>query len=477
MNKRNWKIIYTSYKGMEKKAIELINKEMGALILRDAGIYRIHVLPCEQVSNAVIDKNVVVIGLYNENEIIRKFVKKEEIKEDGYVVKVTNKGDNKMVLITANDESALFYGAVDFVDDYFAFAIPKDHHPIRLTEEIFDFDLPDYYISSAPQIKTRNIFTWGHPITDYRNYIDNMARLKLNQLIIWNDYVPLNAEDIVNYAHEYNIKVIWGFSWGWSRNCMDGEVNALNELAAAILENYKNNYKNLPGDGIYFQSFTEVNVDRIGDKIIAEAVVNLINMVSKEIYRISPDLFIQFGLHANSVKDKLQFIDKVDKRVEIIWENCGAFPYWGDPMEVDDEEFAKTVEFNRDIMALRDNGKFGVLFKGFVTLDWCGDRFVHQQGPFILGVSSEKLKKHDKEMLKPIWRYFQTGYMKNGEYAYKMAKFIAKTRHDATIGVAAQLSGGIWFAHALASQIMWECDKPYNEIFAKVNKRRSVEIV
>jgi len=26
MDKRNWKIIYTSYKGMEKKAIELINK-------------------------------------------------------------------------------------------------------------------------------------------------------------------------------------------------------------------------------------------------------------------------------------------------------------------------------------------------------------------------------------------------------------------------------------------------------------------
>ena len=72
MDKRNWKIIYTSYKGMEKKAVELINKEMGALILRDAGIYRIHVLPCEQVNNAVIDKNVVVVGLYDENEIIRK---------------------------------------------------------------------------------------------------------------------------------------------------------------------------------------------------------------------------------------------------------------------------------------------------------------------------------------------------------------------------------------------------------------------
>ena len=53
--KRNWKIIYSDYSGMEKKAIELVSKEMGALILRDKGVYTIHVLACEQEKNAVIE--------------------------------------------------------------------------------------------------------------------------------------------------------------------------------------------------------------------------------------------------------------------------------------------------------------------------------------------------------------------------------------------------------------------------------------
>ena len=50
-------------------------------------------------------------------------------------------------------------------------------------------------------------------------------------------------------------------------------------------------------------------------------------------------------------------------------------------------------------------------------------------------------------------------------------------KKDITIGMAAQLAGGIWLPEALYAQLMWECDKPYDEIFKKVSLRRSVEIV
>ena len=56
-NKRNWKIVYSGYSGVEKKAIDLIYKEVGALILRDTGCYTLHVLACEKAENAVMDKN------------------------------------------------------------------------------------------------------------------------------------------------------------------------------------------------------------------------------------------------------------------------------------------------------------------------------------------------------------------------------------------------------------------------------------
>ena len=70
--KRNWKIVYSNYSGAEKKAIEFLTREVGGLILRDSGVYTIHVLACEHANCTEINKNVIVIGTYSENEIIRK---------------------------------------------------------------------------------------------------------------------------------------------------------------------------------------------------------------------------------------------------------------------------------------------------------------------------------------------------------------------------------------------------------------------
>lgn len=479
MNKRNWKIIYSSFSGLEKKAVELISKEMGALMLRDKGIYRIHVLSCEHVKAAKLDKNAVVIGLYDENDMIRKYVEPSAISRDGYVVKVMDQPEDpshKLVLITAKTAAGLYYGAVDFVDDYFAVATSAEHHPIMLKDEIFDFPLPDYYSASAPAIKTRTVFTWGHPINDYRNYIENMARLRLNQLIIWNDYVPLNAKEIVDYAHEFGIQVIWGFTWGWSRDCTSIDLDSLDALGEEILQTYGQQYQGV-GDGIYFQSFTETDDEKIGGRLIAEAVMNFVNVVSAKLLDRYPDLFIQFGLHADSVKHHLEYIAKVDPRVEIVWENCGAFPYAGDPVAEVEPEYANTLALTKNILNLRENGSTGILFKGFLTLDWCGDRFVHQAGPFILGMSDTRLIDHDMPLLRSMWRHFQTGWILNGAYAHRMARYVHEADSNATLGMAGQFAGGIWFAEALCAQILWDCDKPYQEVFEKVSRRRCVDIV
>lgn len=81
MHNRNRKLIYGSYTGLEKKAIELINKETGALLLRDPGRYTIHVLPLEQAAEVEIDRNAVVVGLYDEIPLLSRFVSPEEIPE------------------------------------------------------------------------------------------------------------------------------------------------------------------------------------------------------------------------------------------------------------------------------------------------------------------------------------------------------------------------------------------------------------
>lgn len=477
IDKKNWKIVYSNYTGTEKKAIELVNREMGSYILRDAGIYTIHVLPCEHESCAVLDTNCVIIGKYGDNKLLQKYISSDEIPKNGYFVKVMQNPENPdltLALITANDPVNVFYGAVDFVDDYFVQAVPMTG-VLHRVHETFSEKLPDYQSASAPKFKTRNIFTWGHPINDYRKYIDSIARLKFNQLIIWNDFIPMNATDVIDYAHEYGISVIWGFAWGWSTKCDNIDLDSLKQLTNDIIDKFETEYAPHNVDGIYFQSFTELSTDKIGDKLIAEVVTDFVNDTAAKLHAKYPKLFIQFGLHATSVKDHLEFIAKVDPSVEIIWEDCGSFPYAYVP-EVDDiAEYKNTENFTEQILALRHSGTSGLLFKGLMTLDW--DRFSHQKGKYILGEASDITIKHDLDLLIPMWRHLQSEWYKNGHYALSMAQLIAQNCPTASIGVAAQLAGGIWFPEALCAQMFWNPDENFSDISEKVSKRRCVNMV
>jgi len=481
LNKRDWKIIYSEYSGPEKKALELLSAEMGSRILRDTGVYTVHVLACERAENAVIDKNAVLLGTYGGNRLIREFVREEEIPENGYLVTVKDNLENpqyKLVVITAREAVNVFYAAVDFVDDCFFEAAPR-RGPLRFTKELFSEKLPDYRSASAPKVKTRCVFTWGHPINDYRNYIDNMARLRLNQLIIWNDFVPINAREIIDYAHEYGIEIIWGYAWGWSRNCGDESVlQHLGDLKADIIRKYEEEYAQTGADGIYFQSFTEMGREKLGDRIVAEVVTEFVNDTAGALLQKYPNLRIQFGLHAMSVRERLSYLEKLDPRVSILWEDCGTFPYDYEPVVKSREAYDKTVEFTDKMLSLRDGLGCGMLYKGLMVMDWAGDHFVHQSGPFLMGMASAETVQHDREMMKPIWKEFQSRWMQNGHTVHEMTRYICKNRREeVTLGMAGQFAGGIWFPAALCAQILWDPDEPYETILRRVSCRASVDMV
>ncbi len=481
MDKRNWKIIYSDYSGMEKKAIELVSREMGRFINRDKGVFTLHVLACE-AGEALPDTNAVVIGRWENSKLIRAYVERDEIPNNGYIVRVVDNPENhdlKLCIIAGDTKRDVFYGAVDFVDDYFACAAPR-HGGLRMADEIFEQKkMPDYCHVSSPKFKTRSIFTWGQPINDYRSYIENMARLKLNQLIIWNDYVPINANDIVDYAHEYGIDVIWGYAWGWKDKCGEGDylktvMSNLCELKENVIKEYKEKYSCIKGDGIYFQSFTEVWKTSEDGKIIAETVADFVNDTARELLSLYPNLKIQFGLHAMSVKDNLNFIAKVDERIEILWEDCGAFPYDYNVINTA-ENFEETVKFTEEIIKLRPVNPIGLVYKGQMTMDWT--RFVNQSGPYIMGMESEEIIHHDIEMMRPIWRNFQAEWLTNGMLAQQMAKKVYDlTGGKVNMNMAGTFSGGVWLSMALTAEIFWNPMQDWESLLQKVAKRQYIKM-
>ncbi len=478
MKQTDWKIIYTGYTGPEKRAVDFIYKEAGRFLIRETNVYRIYVFPCEKEGCAV-SKNAFFVSCYENSPAIQKMVAPEEVPEKGFLVKVIpnpEDGEGRFVILTAHTPAELFYAAVSFIDDY----IPRYGKIVGsnpMPDLTFDEPLKECSYTQVPDHKTRSIFTWGHSINDYRGYIDNMARLRFNELVLWNDFVPLNIAEIIDYAHSYGISVNLGYSWGWgAHQCADTTTiddDALCKLKDEVIRKYDTEYAPTNCDGIYFQSFTEQDRDRIGGRLIAEAVTTLVNMTAKEMWKRNPNLKLQFGLHASSVRTHLDEIAKVDPRIEILWEDCGEFPYGYDPYVKDEKAYTETLEFTKKLLQLRGGAGVGLVFKGVMMLDWT--KFIHQHGPYVMGENHRDIAAHDRQIRAKGWQLLSVDWMQNGDRVAQMLRFIDENKlGEVNMCLAGTFDGGIYLPMALCAQMYQNCREDYPEILRKVTSRACI---
>lgn len=414
----------------------------------------------------------IYIGTREDNAYIAKVAEsQEQLQPQGYRIKVAS----GTVTIEGADDAGLLYGCIDFYNKYIMkFEFPHDDAYYRIN--FFEKDLPDFEYSSAPAVKNRGIWTWGHVIYDYRGFIDNMVKLKMNTVIVWNDFAPVNAEDFITYAHDRNVKVIWGFAWLWDTDCNKFNIAALGDAGDEIAEKYKREYAPLHADGIYFQSFTELDKEEIGGVLIAEAVTNFVNETAQKLFEITPGLELQFGLHATSVKEKLQYLRHVDPRIRIVWENCGSFPFSYIPQDVG--KFDETCDFVRTIAQLRgENENFGVVTKGLVKLNW--NTFTHPRGPAFFGVSSREMQQNRVERKHKYWKYIQAYWMTYADKAHDMIRLMQQERKGNLVMTALVEDGmfekHIYFPVALYSEMLWDCQSKTNDLINRVALREYVD--
>ena len=435
---RKWFLIYNEYNTAVKKVFDTVSEYVTVSCIKGNS------------DEDIKDANLIYVG---ENPYIKP-------PKDGHRIKVFSEDEKQIIIITGDGDVNTLYGAVDFKNKYLVKAENADvHQPVYYFHKLFEDLLPDYDESFVADTKHRALWTWGYVIYDYKGYIDNMVKLKLNMLIIWNDCVPLNAKELVEYAHKNGVKVIWGFAWGWGLDCNKADVANLDKIRDEVLKTYEEDYAPIGGDGIYFQSFTETSEEKIGDVLIADAVVSLVNDTSERLLKKYPDLYIQFGLHATSVKNKLEVIKKVNPDVPIVWEDCGAFPYRY--MAKNISEYEETVEFTKQIRDLRDGG-FGVILKGMTALDWSS--FVHQPGPFVIGEYDSEFVNKKTEEKRKIWKYIQSYWIRNAEHAKKMIEL-----YDENTIVGALVEDGCfdkyaWYPVALYAEMLWDKKKDIQDI-------------
>ena len=479
MEKR-WIFLTESYEGLEKTAI---NHLYGVL----AG-HLPYVLPirsAEEITQEECeDAHIILVGKIGGNRLLkecqnRNLIQPPEARE-GYSVYVGESifnADAQMIVIAGQDVAGVLYGCMDFCNKYLGDVIFRDKNlwADKTYEEALNQKLNPRQITSAPAIKRRAVWTWGHVIYDYRRFFENMAKLRLNEVVIWNDVVPWNAKDVVDYAHSLNIKVIWGFAWGWDTSCKNvlDRYNSqfIAEIKEQVLKTYEKEYSPTGADGIYFQTFTEHSITEIDGKPIARIVTELVNDVAASLFEKYPDLQIQFGLHATSVREKLEHIQKVDKRIHIVWEDCGCFPfdYYADCVDAFDE----TLAFTEETLTLRGKDeKWGAVLKGMLKLDW--HKFEHFTAPYILGERTADYLKQRQLKKDRIWKLQQAGWLKNADYARRIIAVVAAQGNEDTVVQAlvedALLENRIAFPVALYAEMLWSPYGDADEMIAQVAK-------
>jgi len=392
---------------------------------------------------------------------------------EGFKIEVSEaEGECQQVTLTAQDEVNLYYAAADFQNIYIPYALDAERHQAPYYFfDIFATPLKPYCRAEKPHIQDRGIWLWGYTIYDYRRFIENMANLKLNTLIIWNDHLPVNIREVIAYAHEYGVKVYLGFAWGWEAGPIP-DISRWDLIAEDVINTYQTQYADLPCDGIYFQSFTEHKHDMLNGMIVADAVVSMVNFIGEKLMAQKPDLKLLFGLHFSSVKNRLDYIAKVDSRISIIWEDVGAFPYAYMPAQV--ENFDQTVALNEQLQNLRPTG-FGAVLKGVTALDWT--TFKHLGGTYILGRSDRHYVQARLRKQRNILKYIQAWWIRNAKYAHKM---IRGMRGDSMITCLVEdglFEEAVNFPTALYAAMLWNSERDTDEILYETAVRPDVDMI
>ena len=456
---RDWKVVYGSNQGPEGRALQILS-EAAAPIMRDHGTTTSYVLAMEKAGGMRVDKkHVILIGRPDNNPALAAELGDTVVPRGGYVVKTRTVGGTNVVAIAGDTPRAVLWGAFEFAD-----IVKPDltdasvqWHNMAYEDVFFKLDkLPDFTYATAPEAPVRSLFTWGHVIDDYRLSFREFARSRLNRVILWNEFPPVNAAEVVREAHDWGLDVYWGFAWGWTTDCRDTDLSKTAEIGAAIVREWEDVWSGLPGDGIYFQTFTELGAESIGGRLVAECAVELVNGTARKIRAKRPGLPIVFGLHASSVKKRIEVIEKTDKDVDILWED------WERATDAEAEALAMRI--------LESDRHVGLVWKALLQ-DWTC--WAHQPGPYMLGCAGARLLDRDRKLVDGYKAVFNDLWLNT--MGPKVGGFLRKVRSGKhppwECNTVAEYNPPLAFATLAQAELFWNAKNEWKESVRRILRR------
>ena len=473
-----WAVVYGSYAGVEQFALDELQRMVQRFLPYVLGVHG-------RADGELLERHhLILLGTPADNPLVEEVVRRGLVPPppgpQGYTIAGLASpwnGERRLVVIAGHDALGVLYGVEDFNARVLAAKVEPDNPtPMRLRNALDE--MKAFSFCERPLIENRGLWTWGYVIYDYRRFIDNMARLRMNSIIVWNDCPPANCAEFISYARARGIGVILAFHWGWGTNLDIARQKDHLTIKRDVLRKYSKEYAHLDIDGIYFQTQTEHDQTSLGGRSTASLACSLVNLVSAALLEKKPDLKIYFGLHATSILDTYQDLAALDERVTIAWEDCGVMPFSYDPLtELPADNATKgartaeeTLAYCKRLASLRPGGLFAMVPKGWTCLDWRGE-FEHH-GSFILGERDREFTRARLASRQTRWDYV------NGLWSadYPKAQRFYREMLDVTDGNIAAwglVEDGIFEeaiqpSVALFANMLWDPTMPDNRLLANV---------
>lgn len=464
-----WLLIYGSYKGPERVAANAMQA--------CAQYYLPYLLEVASASDIMPDgsTHLILVGTRESNRWIAQMLECGSIqapeKAQGYTIACMDSpwGEEKRVIVICGaDTRGVLYGAQEFNARTLYGGLPNDGVAPR--REDFDTQ-PGFTLTESPAIDDRGIWTWGYVIYDYKRFLDNMVKLKLNMLTVWNRTVPVNMDKVIEYAHARGIKVIAGFHWGWGADIsLDiSRPEDLPQLRQSILETYQQEYAGLDIDGIYFQTQTEHNELTKGGRTMAAIACDFVNYVADGLLAIKPDLHIQFGLHATSIREHYTDFQPLDPRITITWEDAGVLPFSYFPTLGEAGQFEQTLEYGVELAKFRPESGYALVPKGWMCLRWGREFEAH--GPFILGERNPRAIRERALDRSGYWEAQNLEWYRLFPFAAKFYREVLATNPKSTL-VTGLVEDGLFEetiqqSVSLFAETLWNPQQPDSDILAR----------
>ena len=108
-------------------------------------------------------------------------------------------------------------------------------------------------------------------------------------------------------------------------------------------------------------------------------------------------------------------------------------------------------------------------------LNWT--KFINQQGPYIKGENSKMIAAHDRHIRAKAWKEYTADWMRNGDRAAQMLRFIKDHKlGEVNMCLAGTFDGGIYLPMALCAEMYRTCDGEYKELLSRVARRSSITV-